>query len=86
MQTNELDELEDKLKDSLSAIAVRRSNLITELKDRELCVVCSERAKSVLLRPCNHLCLCETCSDHPQMEACPLCKAVIEEKIKNIYL
>ena len=36
LQTNELDELKDKLKDSLSAAAVRRSNLITELKDREL--------------------------------------------------
>lgn len=79
MQSNELDELEDKLKASLSAIAARRSNLIK--KDTELCAVCSEKAQTIILKPCNHLCLCETCSDNPQIESCPLCKTVIENDL-----
>lgn len=79
MQSNELDELEDKLKASLSAIAARRSNLMNE-KDTELCEVCSGKA-NVLLKPCNHICVCETCS--VLMESCPLCMTFIEKKIKN---
>lgn len=51
-----------------------------ELRERMLCCVCFSREKSVLLQPCNHMCLCAECtlelvnSNAPQ---CPLCRAHI---------
>lgn len=44
------------------------------------CSVCLENEKCILLVPCNHLCLCETCSNH--LNDCPLCKTRITNKLK----
>ncbi|ETV69811.1 hypothetical protein H257_14634 [Aphanomyces astaci] len=43
------------------------------------CVVCLTGTKTVLLLPCKHLCLCQTCSANVT-DLCPLCKAPIECK------
>lgn len=44
------------------------------------CVVCLDKQKTILLQPCNHLCLCENCE--ATMTTCPLCRQRIERKVK----
>lgn len=59
-----------------------------ELRERMLCCVCCSREKSVLLQPCNHICLCAICtyelidSDMPQ---CPLCRSEIISHVE-VYI
>ena len=44
----------------------------------KLCVVCIDKEKQVLLRPCRHYCLCNKCSE--RVGRCPVCRALIREK------
>lgn len=56
--------------------------------ERIQCCICLYREKSILLRPCNHLCLCETCLRAVMNEnpgKCPICRATIESHI-NVFL
>ena len=39
-----------------------------------LCIICVERSKCVVLRPCNHLCLCEECEPRLLHRVCPICR------------
>ena len=50
--------------------------------DDILCVICMERKRQYLLRPCNHYCVCNTCKSTLQNK-CPLCRKLIRsyEKI-----
>jgi len=45
-----------------------------------LCVVCMTQLKSVILLPCNHLCVCKECSNHPSLKSCPICRKNIVSK------
>ncbi|CEL94272.1 unnamed protein product [Vitrella brassicaformis CCMP3155] len=38
------------------------------------CQVCQERERSVVLRPCNHFCICLQCAQTMQPRQCPLCR------------
>jgi len=38
------------------------------------CVICMERARSRMLRPCGHLCVCEVCWQG--LKSCPLCRSL----------
>lgn len=49
------------------------------LEEQSLCCVCFERDRSVLLRPCSHLALCENCSK--KVSNCPICRSRITTKI-----
>lgn len=56
--------------------------------ERVQCCVCIYREKSVLLRPCNHLCLCETCLQavlNVPPARCPICRTIIESHL-NVFL
>jgi len=48
-----------------------------EEQDRS-CVVCMEKERKVLLLPCKHVCLCESCS--VSVDVCPLCREMINSK------
>ena len=55
-------------------------------EDRNLCIVCYSNEKCMLIRPCNHLCLCEECSDNMRHhQDCPLCRRAIAN-IERVYL
>lgn len=40
-------------------------------KEAKQCVVCLDRPRVVMMRPCNHYCICEECSKH--LSRCPIC-------------
>ena len=46
------------------------------------CTVCMDAERSILLLPCRHLALCETCSN--KCSKCPICRTTIASKIKAI--
>mmetsp|Transcript_22280 Transcript_22280/g.41418 ORF Transcript_22280/g.41418 Transcript_22280/m.41418 type:complete len:335 (-) Transcript_22280:1926-2930(-) len=80
--------MEARLKQSLSAVDKRKSRLMAQEIDKEkesrLCVICQEGEKSVVLFPCRHMCLCESCSQHDDLQQCPLCRRPIVQRI-SVY-
>jgi regulator of replication initiation timing len=52
------------------------------LSERNLCVICQDAQKTILHRPCNHLCLCGNCASNvTAVRRCPLCNTTITERI-----
>jgi hypothetical protein len=41
----------------------------------QMCVVCWSRPKCIMLEPCRHVCLCETCFSFIKNAECPLCRS-----------
>jgi trimeric autotransporter adhesin len=60
----------------LMAVEAERANLDAQ----RMCVVCQDEPKTVLLRPCMHLCLCQRCSKQPELVECPMCRAYIKKR------
>lgn len=52
--------------------------------DESLCLVCMERKRHLLLRPCNHFCVCNTCKPSLQNK-CPICGKIVK-KYEKIYI
>ncbi|XP_008548890.1 mitochondrial E3 ubiquitin protein ligase 1 [Microplitis demolitor] len=50
-----------------------------ELRDDQLCVVCRDNPREIILLPCGHVCLCEDCSGSIN-DYCPGCRTAIEQK------
>lgn len=46
------------------------------------CVVCMEFESKIIFLPCGHLCCCDRCEKSIQM--CPMCRALIDQRIKVI--
>ena len=48
------------------------------------CVVCLDAPNAVVLVPCGHKCLCETCAERILVgEPCPVCRVVVAVKWAN---
>ena len=47
-----------------------------------MCCACKEKASIVVLMPCKHQCLCETCHGKIKENKCPICRCEIETFIK----
>ena len=63
--------------------AKQAAELATEV-DKDLCVVCIEKARSWMSAPCGHLSMCETCMFQikNQRKQCPECRAEIEQTFR----
>ena len=69
--------------------------LAGEVDRRFICVVCLDRPRTTLLKPCNHLCLCESCADTLRMPPvaqplarnprCPVCQQVVFGRLR-VYI
>lgn len=52
--------------------------LKTRVPKTIICAVCSDKPADLVLVPCGHFCLCESCA--PEVTSCPKCRANIISK------
>ena len=54
-----------------------------ENSELSVCCICRDAPKTILLLPCRHLCICESCSRIPAMnQKCPVCRCTVSETLK----
>lgn len=63
------------------ALQKKLDRQVEEQQELKLCVICLSNEKSILCLPCRHLCLCESCSAHEEVEKCPICRLHIDEML-----
>ena len=69
-------------------LRAQMSRLQQMQREERLCCVCLDGAKTVLLLPCRHLCVCENCSTamdsqrRKLLRICPICRVTVEEMMK----
>ena len=49
-----------------------------DLKAKWYCVICHQKLREILIFPCTHFVLCETCMS----TYCPICESLIEDYVK----
>merc|ERR1711904_396039 len=52
---------------------------LQNLEEEQSCIICNEFPRAILLLLCRHLCVCESCGK--QLDACPICRATIQEQV-----
>jgi hypothetical protein len=54
-----------------------------ENSNLSLCCICRESVRTILILPCRHLCVCESCSECSALQGkCPVCRGKISDTIK----
>lgn len=49
--------------------------------DSKICILCYEKVKNVIFRPCGHLCICYDCNLSYNKKVCLMCRKNIEEEV-----
>jgi hypothetical protein len=57
---------------------------ISSEKDENLCVICLDNKKNIVLVPCGHVCICDSCKEK-NIKDCPICRTKIENMIKAYW-
>lgn len=70
----------------LTKLFKKPNNLNATYDNGQLCVICCDSPKCIVLLPCRHMCLCEPCTRlvFQNDMRCPLCRKVINSKI-HVY-
>ena len=81
----ELKELDSKLEIILKGIKNEKLNKLRQspsfpLMTKKSCIVCISNEINMMFKPCNHLCICEKCSE--KVKNCPMCRTLITSKLK----
>ncbi|XP_022244745.1 uncharacterized protein LOC111086394 [Limulus polyphemus] len=73
LSTIRLEESDDEDNDASLKVELERE------RERQLCVVCQDQLKSVILLPCRHFCLCQACRSAIIVlgSGCPICRRPI---------
>ena len=71
----------------VSSMKIKLEELEKKLQKEEeskQCVVCMDRLREMIIRPCNHYCVCQSCAR--RLPKCPLCNRRIgrAEKVYNV--
>jgi len=48
----------------------------------DLCIICEDKKKDVVLIPCRHLCVCLNCFEIGKLVKCPICREVVKDSMK----
>ncbi len=65
-------------------VSIPISSLKNEIKPF-VCIICMEKMIDIILKPCNHICVCGDCVKKIVKKNCPCCNIGITE-INNIYI
>lgn len=62
---------------------IDRDQTIAQLRaaSQNMCIICLEARKAVVLVPCGHFCFCTSCSGNYSSKVCPACRRAIESKV-----
>lgn len=60
--------------DAVQTLIQQLEGQLAKEKEDKLCVVCLDKPRNVMLRPCNHYCVCETCVRQLLTRKCPICQ------------
>ena len=78
----ELEELRQMLQEGVERCNTELTRRHTAAKEGELCVICCDKKKNVVLLPCKHLCICESCEEGLKQQpkpSCPMCRCLIKD-------
>ena len=70
------------LKENIQTLASERGARLEADGSRQ-CVCCWDRASTVALRPCGHVCVCDECSGNTQ--SCPLCRTKVSTAMRIFF-
>ena len=79
----ELKELDSKLVKLLKGIKNEKLNILKKSSfpmSKKSCIACYMNDICIIFKPCNHLCICEKCSE--KVNYCPMCRKLITSRIK----
>jgi hypothetical protein len=92
MNKNKRKSTEQVVEEVVKNVKVKVDHLASELKtahaqiedqeDQLNCTICMDTKRSVLLLPCNHLNLCETCAPVHAAHECPTCRTQVSRRVK----
>jgi len=78
--TTELRDLMELFEGGVNTIRALLEKRCKGIEERTLCTVCFERERIILLQPCTHLALCNTCAD--RVTVCPICRGDIHARVQ----
>lgn len=67
-------------------VSIPISALKEEKEPKFVCSICYDGAITLLLEPCNHICICELCYNSLIEKKCPICKSAISATKKVFFV
>lgn len=83
-QLTSLTDLMNNVLEHNTQLKAENDNLLLTINTKNeglVCVICLYAPKSILLRPCNHCCVCHDCAQHIK-NVCPLCRTPVQETLR----